>query len=73
MSIHTIGPHALGHVTSFLIRQEMIGLTMTCCVMATHTLPAFEDFGTHICFGCDLTGSMGETYNTLKKSLLRMM
>jgi hypothetical protein len=60
-------------ISGFLLSSELCGLRISCKKFSDMILWACDDYGIHICLGCDLTGSMHGAYDHLKKYLTQTL
>jgi hypothetical protein len=65
-------PHELYiTISTFLVEDDLSGFKISCKKMQNILIWSCDNFGVHLCLGCDLTGSMNYVYNNLKINLLK--
>jgi hypothetical protein len=73
MSISTLNYDMYLQISSFLVKSDMIGFILSSKRMQSLLLWCHDDVGVHLNLGCDLTGSMYQTYSNLKIHLLKLL
>ena len=70
MNITRIPDEIRLNISSFLVKDDMHGFRISCKELQRLIFWNYDDYGVHICLGCDLTGSMYAAYDILKPYLI---